>query len=558
MPPTRGKAWTFGDHINTEAIMASGKEENREWMKDHVLEYYDPEFPKKVQPGDFIVAGRNFGASSGRPAGEILKAKGVRAILCESAGTVFYRNTWNMGLPVLECPGIRAKVEKGDELEADIEEGTIKISKTGEVLRAQETPWILLDIYRQNGMLGWIQSRRRKYRTLEQSGGNKAHSPLDRWKQQGSMPPSSGEISSRWERIRERMARENLAGFLVLSSQLKKDPVHYVANYTLLGERACFYLPAAAEPVLFISEAWDQARAAQETHLNEVRVLRADWPSDIASAVGASPRRLGIAGKEILGHREAAALEAALGRELISATRLLEDLAAIKSAHELDRIRAAAQMADAGFLGALEAAQEGMTDYELAAEIDHVMREMGATDNFLMIAVGQQNTGMLLPCGEKIQVGDLLLFEITPAYGAGTYSAQLCKTAIFGESPSPLLAEKYALLVASLQKSLAVIKPGVAMREVARIQNEIIGQAGYAAYCRPPYMRVRGHGFGLGRFEFDEDSSLVFAEGMSLVVHPNQFIPETGYLALGESIIVTAEGIERLTTTDSRIYPVGR
>lgn len=168
MTAYRGRAWTFGDHINTESILASGKEKDPKWAADHVLEFYDPEFPKKAQPGDFIVAGRNFGASSGRPAGEILKAKGIRAILCESAGRVFYRNTWNMAMPVLQCRGIRSKVEKGDELEVDIEAGTIKILKTGEVLKAEETPWILLDIYRQGGMLGWIQSRRREYKTLEQ------------------------------------------------------------------------------------------------------------------------------------------------------------------------------------------------------------------------------------------------------------------------------------------------------------------------------------------------------------------------------------------------------
>ncbi len=168
MTATRGHAWTFGDHVNTETILASGKEENWDSAKDHVLEFYDPEFPKKVKPGDFIVAGRNFGNSSGRPAGEILKAKGVRAVLCESAARVFYRNTWNMAVPVLQCPGILSKVKKGDELEVDIEAGTIKNLRTGEMLKAEETPWILLEIYRQGGMLGWIKSRRREYKTLDQ------------------------------------------------------------------------------------------------------------------------------------------------------------------------------------------------------------------------------------------------------------------------------------------------------------------------------------------------------------------------------------------------------
>ena len=169
MAATRGNAWTFGDHINTESILGSGKEENWESAMNTVLAYYDPEFPLKVRTGDFIVAGRNFGASSGRPAGEILKAKGVKAIICDSASMVFYRNTWNIGLPVLQCPGILTKVAKGDEIEVDVETGAIKALKTGEVLQAEETPWILLEIFRQGGMLGWIKSRRKEYRTLEQS-----------------------------------------------------------------------------------------------------------------------------------------------------------------------------------------------------------------------------------------------------------------------------------------------------------------------------------------------------------------------------------------------------
>lgn len=168
MAATRGRAWTFGDNINTESILASGREENWEAALDHILEYYDPEFPKGVREGDFIVAGRNFGASSGRPAGEVIKAKGVRAIICESAARVFYRNTWNMALPVLQCPGISSKVKKGDELEVDIEAGIVKILRTGEVVRAEETPEILLDIYRHGGMIAWIKARRSAYKTLQQ------------------------------------------------------------------------------------------------------------------------------------------------------------------------------------------------------------------------------------------------------------------------------------------------------------------------------------------------------------------------------------------------------
>ena len=74
-----------------------------------------------------------------------------------------------MALPVLQCPGILDKVNKGDELEVDVEAGTIKNMRTGEAMQAEETPWILLEIYHQGGMLGWVKSRRKEYKTLEQS-----------------------------------------------------------------------------------------------------------------------------------------------------------------------------------------------------------------------------------------------------------------------------------------------------------------------------------------------------------------------------------------------------
>ena len=165
----RGKVWTFGDNINSESILASGMEGQMDLALAHVLEFYDPEFPKLAKPGDFIVGGRNFGASSGRPAGEVIREKGIKAIICESAGRVFFRNTWNMALPVLVCPGVRSKFEKGDEIEVDIDAGLVRVVKTGEVLKCEEIPWILKDIYKAGGMVGWIRSRRKEYKTLDQS-----------------------------------------------------------------------------------------------------------------------------------------------------------------------------------------------------------------------------------------------------------------------------------------------------------------------------------------------------------------------------------------------------
>ncbi len=362
------------------------------------------------------------------------------------------------------------------------------------------------------------------------------------------------EMALRRQKIQEAMAEKGLGGLLIFGNQLKTVFIHYVSGYTLLGSRAFCYLPPEGQPVLLISEAWDSDRAVRESGLEDVRVLGKHWPQELATLCRSCKGRLGLAGREIMGRQDLEALEADLGEEIPSATLFLENLAIIKSPYELEIIREAGRMADAGFLRALEVIREGLADFELVAEIDYTMRRMGAVDNFQMLAVGKQISGMLLPFGKKIEQGDLILFEITPANGPETYSAQLCRTAMFGEKPGKLLQEKYRLLIEALEGSLAVIRPGVKIGEVARIQNEIIGKARYGEYCKPPYMRARGHGFGLGRIDIDEDSTIEFAAGMSLVVHPNQFIPETGYLALGEHIIVTESGIERLTRTESRIY----
>lgn len=362
------------------------------------------------------------------------------------------------------------------------------------------------------------------------------------------------EMSGRWAKLRKAMSDEGLGGLLVFANQINTVALHYCAGYTLFGDRAFCYLPLSGQPVLLISEAWDRDRAVKETLFADVRVLGKNWHQEVASLCRSCGGPLGLTGREIMGRWDLAKLEAAMGRETLSATRFLDKMTIFKSPRELELIRDAGKMADAGFMRALEVMREGLPDYQLVAEIDYAMRRMGATDNFQMLAIGKQISGMLLPVGKKVARGDLILFEITPANSSVTYSAQLCKTVIFGEPPDKLLREKYQLLIEALEESLLVIKPGVRISEVARIQNAILTKAGYGEYCKPPYMRSRGHSFGLGNVEIDEDSELEFAEGISLVVHPNQFLPETGYLALGENIIVTANGFERLTRTEPKIY----
>lgn len=163
-----GKAWTFGDNVNTESIMPTGTDLDPALAVGKVLSFYDSEFPKKVQPGDIIVAGRNFGNSSSRPAGQVLKYVGIAAVICESSARIFFRNTWNIGVPVLECPGITAKVKKGDQIEVDIKTGRIKNLETNEVIQAEPAIGLLIERWEAGGMLEWIKARKNQYSTIEQ------------------------------------------------------------------------------------------------------------------------------------------------------------------------------------------------------------------------------------------------------------------------------------------------------------------------------------------------------------------------------------------------------
>jgi Xaa-Pro aminopeptidase len=116
--------------------------------------------------------------------------------------------------------------------------------------------------------------------------------------------------------------------------------------------------------------------------------------------------------------------------------------------------------------------------------------------------------------------------------------------------------EKYALLKTAMRRGQAEAVPGTPVREVAKAMNGAFADAGYAKYCKPPYMRVRGHGLGITSDrpgDIADDSDVVLEEGMVFVMHPNQYIPETGYLMCGEPVVITRYGAESLSSRDAEL-----
>jgi 3-isopropylmalate/(R)-2-methylmalate dehydratase small subunit len=155
-----GQCWKFGDNIPTDEITPT----HVVWksfpeMAKHVLESLNPEFPKKVQHGDIIAAGRNFGCSSGRAiAPKAIKATGVAAVLAEGFSRTFYRNGHEVGLPILEVPGIHTVVETGDRLRVDIATGLVTNLTSGKSVQGSPAPKFLLDMLRAGGLIPFLKT----------------------------------------------------------------------------------------------------------------------------------------------------------------------------------------------------------------------------------------------------------------------------------------------------------------------------------------------------------------------------------------------------------------
>ena len=155
----KGKAFKFGNDISTDLIIPGKYAQIRSNLPElakHVMEDADPAFAGCVKPGDFIVAGNNFGLGSSREhAPIVIKMAGVKAILAKTVARIFFRNAINIGLPVLICD--TDKIKDGDTLEVDLEASTIKDVTNGNVLTFGKIPDVMLRILNEGGLLDYIQ-----------------------------------------------------------------------------------------------------------------------------------------------------------------------------------------------------------------------------------------------------------------------------------------------------------------------------------------------------------------------------------------------------------------
>lgn len=160
-----GKAFVFGSNIDTDQIYPGRylALTDPEEVSKHAMEGADPDFVNQVQPGDIIVASRNFGCGSSREHAAItLKNAGVGAILAESFARIFYRNAINLGLPLLAIPEIGLKVKSGDRLTVDIKQGLVKNETKGIEIRGEQISEYMFHILVNEGIKNLIKKQYEK------------------------------------------------------------------------------------------------------------------------------------------------------------------------------------------------------------------------------------------------------------------------------------------------------------------------------------------------------------------------------------------------------------
>ena len=147
----RGRVWKFGDSIETDAINPYYKYPTMEELKLHTMETYRPEFPREVNPGDVLVAGRNFGCGSSRP-GLVLREVGIAAIVAESVARLFLRNSISRAIPIFVAPGVSGIIEDGATLEVDYPAGVVRNPASGANVRLRKCPPAIEQIFECGGL----------------------------------------------------------------------------------------------------------------------------------------------------------------------------------------------------------------------------------------------------------------------------------------------------------------------------------------------------------------------------------------------------------------------
>lgn len=158
------RAWKFGDDVDTDVIIPARylNQTSPEHLAAHCMEDADAQFAQEVQPGDVMVGGKNFGCGSSREHAPLaIKSAGVQVVIAESFARIFYRNSLNIGLPILECPEAVQGIESGDDVSVNLETGEIQNITKGTCYQARPFPPFMQELIQAGGLIPYVKGRKK-------------------------------------------------------------------------------------------------------------------------------------------------------------------------------------------------------------------------------------------------------------------------------------------------------------------------------------------------------------------------------------------------------------
>jgi Xaa-Pro dipeptidase len=360
--------------------------------------------------------------------------------------------------------------------------------------------------------------------------------------------------TARRDRLLAAMQAAGIDELVVYGNAWQGDYLRYATDFGILEGHGIAVMAADGTTELFLDSATDAERAEVEAPGVTVRLA-----CDIARAVGTRLDR-------VANHRLAAAprkflpawlADTARSFTIAVGTAVLDKLLMLKLPAEIDAIRRAARLADDAYAEFIKAVAPGRRQYEIVADLEAYLRRRGCPDNFMIIGSGGKDVlGMTPPSERQIAAGDLVTTELTPAVEG--YYVQICRTLVAGRATAAQ-ARAFAIYREALEAGIAAVKPGATAADVARAENDVFRKFGLGDYVTSQYTRVRGHGIGLfcdSKPHILEDVDTVLEPGMALIVHPNTYHPEVGYLVLGDAVVVTDTGAEVLCGTPRELFEV--
>jgi Xaa-Pro dipeptidase len=333
----------------------------------------------------------------------------------------------------------------------------------------------------------------------------------------------------------------------------KPDPVKVLTGFKALGPVAAL-LDRDGAVTLVVTPSWDAARAMEMCR--GVDVIPADDVIDgVCCALDGTAAAVGVAGLCAAPYTTAKRFINLFPRAQ-QADAVVFDPARRKTETELADAREATRVAELGLQHLLDIARPGMTEDELAVELRWHSKSLGAEDNFALMCAGPHNKAVAPSNGRCMCAGDIIVCELTPSYRGQL--AQICRTIVLGEA-TPVLRQKYSLVVSAMNAGFCAARPGATMADVCHAINAVLEAEGYGEYCRPPHIRRRGHGLGFGAIgpgDVAPDNATALEADMLFMIHPNQYLPETGYLLCGEPVVMTSEGARALTQKQATLAEI--